>query len=44
MIAYGGVVSKKRLASVDRLAHRFLMIVLIIAVIALVCYVAHKFI
>ena len=42
-ITCGGVVSKKNLAWVDRFAHRFLMIVLIIAVIALVCYVARKF-
>jgi hypothetical protein len=43
LVTYAGVVSKKRLASVDRLARGFLMIVLISALIALVCYVARKF-
>jgi hypothetical protein len=44
MLTYAGVVSRKPLASVDRLARRFLMIFTIIAVIALACYVVSKFI
>ena len=42
-ITYGGLVFKKKLTSVERFAYRLLMIVIIVVVIALVSYVAHRF-
>jgi hypothetical protein len=42
-LTYGGLVSRRKFGSVDSLAYRFLMIVLIIALIAWACYVARKF-